>query len=647
MVPLFTWIHLSDIHAGHGDGEHAADQQLVLNELLTDIKNAPSRDIPKINSIFVTGDLAFSGNVRSKNEYDRVKDWLAQVANTVGIGSDKIFVVPGNHDVQRNVEEQKNEVHHLLRRLRSGEEKIDNVLTNRRNRALLTKRMQNYLRFAANHAPANCLGQLAELFWVYQIPLRQGLKIRLVGLNTALLAAKEEDSLGDQRRLQLGRQQLTRAVHSIDEGKEIVILLSHHPFSWLRDEDSIVPIVNRYAHILLCGHVHNAQTARYQLGSGREVVSVISGATHNEAVPPNLTAQHGYWVSSLLLNDKGTLTLRLWPRVWSKKYQFRTDLDSLPTEDDNGQRYSKDFIDYELPLRISYQVPLPSARRTPDELMAYHLNRDDAVRDLEEAITHHKENRVKQPLICMVHSSDLERNDLFLKRLQRSFLPQLLTHWYPVNGPLQDFNLRLSLQRMSDSNHADVLWKDLRAVTHGHRPVLKDQIVDYIVGLKPGLIIKSDILAQDLDRNSFSALRRVIEFWTDWHFLPDDLLCLVCLCFTYQREGHWSEFRRNRLVRKRNRQLHQYLTEMKMVLNRGKYRSCVVELRPVKRVDAETFISLPEIREYFGFVPAHIRSLYENRLLCVGDDIPMEYLLQELTEIHKKEGLQPTVANQR
>jgi hypothetical protein len=34
---LFSWIHVSDIHMGHGDAAHGWDQALVLRELRKDV----------------------------------------------------------------------------------------------------------------------------------------------------------------------------------------------------------------------------------------------------------------------------------------------------------------------------------------------------------------------------------------------------------------------------------------------------------------------------------------------------------------------------------------------------------------------------------------------------------------------------------
>lgn len=354
--PIFTWIHLSDIHVGHGDAKHTSDQKLVLNELRTDIQNLSARSLPQLDAIFVTGDLAFSGAVRDKSEYTQVRDWLTSVAGAVSLNEQKIFAVPGNHDVQRNVEEKDPSVAELLRSLRAAETQLDNVMADGKKRTLLLKRMRNYFKLACSLAPAHCSGSAAtpkaQVCWSHEIPLEDALTVRLVGLNTALLAAKEEDTTGDYQRLQVGKDQLVRAftMPSV-RPEEVVIALSHHPFNWLRDEADVSPSVKKYAHIHLCGHVHDAESERSRSGSGMNLIRIVAGAAHDEAGLPLIPARHGYSVGSLQRRQDGHLIVRIWPRIWSKHREFRVDRDSIPAEDENGLPYREDYVDHQVNLK--------------------------------------------------------------------------------------------------------------------------------------------------------------------------------------------------------------------------------------------------------------------------------------------------------
>ena len=354
---LFTWIHLSDIHVGHGDAKHAEDQKLVLNELKNDIRGAAGRGVPPPNAIFVTGDLAFSGSTLDKTEYKRVGNWLNEIATSVSVSAEKIFVVPGNHDAQRDVERRDPNVAKMLKELRAGKLKIDNVLANKVKRALLAKRMKNYLDFAREFAPANGLPgpRRADLFWSYRLKISDVLTFHFVGLNTALLAAKEEDEYGDFFKLQAGTGQIAYAFasSSSDSQNELSIVLSHHPFDWLRDGDEVRAAVKKYAHVHLCGHVHNAQSVRQVAGSGQDIVTVVAGAVHEDAGSAPTTHRHGYSFASVWVRDDGRLMLRIWPRLWSKNFDFRVDKDSIPTTDEKGKAYREDFVDLELRLKTT------------------------------------------------------------------------------------------------------------------------------------------------------------------------------------------------------------------------------------------------------------------------------------------------------
>ena len=51
MKSLFTWLHLSDIHIGHGDVSHQWDQRLVLRAMEDDTKSPHNPAFPFIKKI--------------------------------------------------------------------------------------------------------------------------------------------------------------------------------------------------------------------------------------------------------------------------------------------------------------------------------------------------------------------------------------------------------------------------------------------------------------------------------------------------------------------------------------------------------------------------------------------------------------------
>jgi len=154
---LFTWLHISDIHMGHGPTSHRWDQRLVLEALTRDVQQAPERGTPRPDAIIITGDIAFSGAALHADEYNQATLWLTKLSVALGLAPDAVFMVPGNHDAQRH---GTRNVRRLVARLRAGEESVDEALADLSDRRLLEARLSNYLQFARAFAPAR-----AELFW--------------------------------------------------------------------------------------------------------------------------------------------------------------------------------------------------------------------------------------------------------------------------------------------------------------------------------------------------------------------------------------------------------------------------------------------------------------------------------------------------
>jgi len=359
---LFSWIHLSDIHVGHGDTSHGWNQRLVLEALRRDVGQKPGPD--HVDWILVTGDVAFSGAGRSPDEYTRAAEWLRSVAEAASVDPRWIWLVPGNHDVNRGADAERS-LGRLVDGTRSGREPLDTVLADAGDRALLGKRMSAYLAFAAGFAPWALEGAAPapedRLFWMRRIKRPDGVRVRLVGLNTALLSKDDTD----HGKLQLGNAQLHGALAiPVDDG-EIVICLGHHPLTsgWLSDEKDALGWIRRNAHLHLSGHVHEAESVDLRSGAGGEFVHVVAGAAHGDRMPAGVPAGHGYNFGEIVHVGGGALELRVWPRRWSEpNKEFRADVDSVPPE---NMRRGRPYATHRLRARLpGVAAPEPAVATT-------------------------------------------------------------------------------------------------------------------------------------------------------------------------------------------------------------------------------------------------------------------------------------------
>lgn len=323
---IFAWAHISDLHFGHGDARHGHDQALVLQELQADLSRAADRDAPELDAIFVTGDIAFSAK---RKEYEEAGDWLEETAERVGLDSRDIFAVPGNHDIPRISGRSKG-----LRRLVYGirgpdpEETLDSALDDKQDCKALVKRLSKFEDFALDLAKVD---RDEHLSWFERYELDDGSTLRIVGLNTAILA----NDAGDKGQLQLGAGQIASALNDpAPEDDELVVVLGHHPLqdTWLSDQEYTLRELKKRANVYLCGHVHvqNADVGRTS-GGRRPFITVIAGASHGDRVVPGGKPDHSYNIAALVRRADDKIVLRLWPRRWSDKHrEFRVDVGNVP-----------------------------------------------------------------------------------------------------------------------------------------------------------------------------------------------------------------------------------------------------------------------------------------------------------------------------
>src|SRR5262245_5247766 len=125
--PLFSWLHLSDIHFGEPGAAVQAQKELILTDLLRALPQALEQGIPRPDVILVTGDVAFSGAAREQDEYEKAHAWLDSVARAVKRTRKDVYLVPGNHDVQRLGDTDRQKLD-LLNAVRDGTSTLDDAL---------------------------------------------------------------------------------------------------------------------------------------------------------------------------------------------------------------------------------------------------------------------------------------------------------------------------------------------------------------------------------------------------------------------------------------------------------------------------------------------------------------------------------------
>lgn len=255
------WLHISDFHFKRGT---SYDRDVVLNALIESLPAVFQR-LGKPDVIFATGDIAFSG---SAAEYEGASSFFDEVLSICGLTREKLFVVPGNHDVDRAGGRG------LARTLKDAAEadfyfQSDDLLH-------VSQRMRNFktwfdgffseIRTFSTHSTC----ELPEIVDI------DGFKLGIYRVNSAAFALDDHD----HGKLFIGRVCLA------DVFKETIVtdanfVIMHHPLDWLSPIEfpQVKSKLRIRADLILTGHMHETDAERTD-GVFGSAIHLTAGASY-------------------------------------------------------------------------------------------------------------------------------------------------------------------------------------------------------------------------------------------------------------------------------------------------------------------------------------------------------------------------------
>jgi hypothetical protein len=307
-------VHVSDIHF-HRDAygwDANLDQRA---ELVRDLEAQVAAGGP-VDAVLVGGDIAFSGH---QDEYKTAEEWLTSVVGVCGgIGMDRVWTVPGNHDVARDVlkacmpaqafREQLRDIPHAT----AVDEYLRERLTTDPTAESFFEPLRAYNEFAR---PYMCHSEPSAPHWVEDSTLfLDGQPVHITGLNSSMNSDSNDSDYRDpdgNRHLVLGtlQCQLSR------ENNPVHIIIAHHPPNWIRDWTIVEPYLRR-GHLWIFGHEHTYKSAQDVEGGS---VQLSGGAVGPERDADGEKDPYvpAYLLLTLSFNDDGDLLVHVQPRYWS------------------------------------------------------------------------------------------------------------------------------------------------------------------------------------------------------------------------------------------------------------------------------------------------------------------------------------------
>ena len=263
---ITTILHISDFHFSSA---RRRDQKIVVDALIKDLRsNCVGYRKPDV--LLFTGDLVQAAGV---DQHDEAYDFLlSRAGEAVGLSDERIFIAPGNHDVESEVVEAFAD-HHLNWRS-MDRESLNAAYLEGAFSDITRSKFKSYSDLD-DYLSGNLKVYSNDFGCVHRIP---GVGLDIITFNTAVL------SKGGSKKLPKDEGEMAIPEFAILElceqaTSEFCIAVTHHPLQSMNEETEKIlkRSIQSKANIHLFGHMHDPSIENIQAMDG-DVYASQAGA---------------------------------------------------------------------------------------------------------------------------------------------------------------------------------------------------------------------------------------------------------------------------------------------------------------------------------------------------------------------------------
>lgn len=265
-----SFLNLSDLHFSK---KKMADTKIVLNALFKDLEKMEM----KIDFVLFNGDLINNGSIGFEKDYEYelvTSHFLEPLLTKLKLEKNKIFFVPGNHDVNRD--KINNVLYGNVQDKFINRDQLNDFIDNIDKYIPLFGRLEDFYTFLDIFYDSKNLHEVRNnKLYSTNIMEINGFKIGIACLNSAWASI---GGTGDYGKLLVGERQIDMAGSDLHEC-HLKIAMLHHPLDWLKefDRNAIYPRLISNFDMVFTGHIHtqdthqivksNEKTVFYQCGT--------------------------------------------------------------------------------------------------------------------------------------------------------------------------------------------------------------------------------------------------------------------------------------------------------------------------------------------------------------------------------------------
>ena len=241
-MPTFQILHISDLHINTKD---VFDTSIVLNPFLERLKEDKSESGLAPEIVVVTGDVACNGD---EKEYELAKEFFDKLLSTLGLTSDRLFIVPGNHDLKRTKLKMSSTWNFETMK------EVNDLLEDTDTRKELLKDLDMYFSFIEENYKHLKSFHDGLVPFVKNYHAACGKRIGLVGVNSAWVGKKSPF----EGKMIIADYQMEKANEELQQSgnADLTLNIFHHPLDYLWDESRSACMKYFNDNVLLTGHFH-------------------------------------------------------------------------------------------------------------------------------------------------------------------------------------------------------------------------------------------------------------------------------------------------------------------------------------------------------------------------------------------------------